>query len=220
MRPISLSMPSGGRRSLRSPRPPLSDSAAALTQRVAVIVPPRPREARKPANLEDPGVRSTPGRSFSSRARRTAVKTNIRSSIHSGFTQAQDGEWRDCVIKHKRAAAKPRQTRGERKKKKNSILSSSREVLKLQGTLTQVPLTGSETHWTLDEVIKRRSRGMKSPVVHRHSPRSGIIFGNNHIPSALGDAEHQIRLTALPLLLSDPKFYWHVRLSRGGGGGG
>lgn len=77
MCPIFLPMLSGGRDSLCSLRPPLSD-------RALVIVPPRPREARKPANLKDPAVRSTSDRSFSSPQRRTAAKTNRRSFIHSG----------------------------------------------------------------------------------------------------------------------------------------
>lgn len=88
------------RRALRRAPTSLSNASAtaALTQRCGHCAS-SPGEAQKPANLEDPGIRSASDRPFSNPARRKAAKTNIRRPIHC---QDSNIEWRDCVIKHKR----------------------------------------------------------------------------------------------------------------------
>lgn len=175
-------------------------AARRRSHRDVVIVPPRPREAQKSANPEDPGVRSTSDRSFSSRARRTAA--NIYKELHSLRIHSGSG-WRMVGLcdKHKRAAGKPWQ----KNQKINHFLLHVR-----LWTPRHTDPSPTDRKWdTLDPWRAYQAEIQRDEVASCPSSQPTVrnYLWDNHIPSALGDAEHQIRLTALPFLLFDPELY-------------
>lgn len=118
----------------------------------------------------------------------------------ASFTLAQGAECCNCVIKNKSTAGKPLHD------------------IHIYSIFLSWRVMNSKAHWPKSPWQEVRHTGPLTRLSSRDPerwsrqwPAVRNYLWDDHILSALGDAEHQIRPTVLPFLPFDPKFYWHLQ---------